>query len=81
MSFFEKIIGNYGDVGLSNKRRRETWIANEVAQIPPGESILDAGAGERPYKKACRHLKYFSQEFYEDFHNEFGNLHVDSQHF
>ena len=63
MSFFEKIIGNYGDVGLSNKRRRETWIANEVAQIPPGESILDAGAGERPYKKACRHLKYFSQDF------------------
>jgi len=39
------------------------WACRQLAAIPAGQSILDAGAGECRYKPACAHLKYISQDF------------------
>jgi SAM-dependent methyltransferase len=49
-------------VGLSNEATREAWIKKVLAQLPSGASLLDAGAGECPYKKYCGHLRYVSQD-------------------
>ena len=49
--------------GLSNLSNRIEWIEQKLLNIPKGLSILDAGAGELPYKKYCNHLNYTSQDF------------------
>jgi ubiquinone/menaquinone biosynthesis C-methylase UbiE len=49
--------------GLSNLSNRIEWIEQKLLNIPNGLSILDAGAGELPYKKYCNHLNYTSQDF------------------
>lgn len=51
---------NYGNI---NEKRREDWIASQLAAFPAGLKILDAGAGELKYKKFCAHLQYTSQDF------------------
>ncbi len=48
---------------LSNGKNRDEWIRNKLLAIPDGMSILDAGAGECPYKIYCSHLNYTSQDF------------------
>jgi ubiquinone/menaquinone biosynthesis C-methylase UbiE len=48
---------------LSVEKNRGKWVQFQLEKIPIGESILDAGAGEMPYKKFCTHLKYTSQDF------------------
>ena len=50
-------------VGTKNQQTREAWLEATLEKIPPGSRILDAGAGERKYKKFCSHLKYISQDF------------------
>lgn len=50
-------------VGTTNEAVRVKWIADTLAKIPAGLSILDAGAGESQFKKYCAHLKYTSQDF------------------
>lgn len=50
-------------VGTTNEAVREKWIADTLAKIPQGLSLLDAGAGECQFKKYCNHLKYTSQDF------------------
>ena len=52
-------------IGTSNASIRTTWIENTLKKIPPGNRILDAGAGEQQYKKFCSHLRYISQDFAE----------------
>ena len=47
----------------TNEIFREAWIRKKLSQIPEGESILDAGAGELKWKPACSHLVYTSQDF------------------
>lgn len=47
----------------SNDRNREEWILNTLKDIPEGQSLLDAGAGEQRYRKYCSHLEYVSQDF------------------
>ncbi len=49
--------------GLSNEINRSEWVRETLEKIPPGGRILDAGAGERQYRKFCSHLKYVSQDF------------------
>lgn len=39
------------------------WTLKQLKMIPPGESLLDAGAGECRFKKSATHLKYTSQDF------------------
>jgi ubiquinone/menaquinone biosynthesis C-methylase UbiE len=50
-------------VGTMNASKRDEWIRKALRQLPAGISLLDAGAGEQPYKKECQHLEYVSQDF------------------
>jgi SAM-dependent methyltransferase len=50
-------------VGLHNEAVRHSWVAHALGSIPAGARILDAGAGEQPFKKYCSHLHYVSQDF------------------
>jgi ubiquinone/menaquinone biosynthesis C-methylase UbiE len=62
------------EIGTTNLAVREQWLKNTLAGIPAGYRILDAGAGELPFKKYCSHLKYVSQDFgkYDGKRNEQG---------
>jgi SAM-dependent methyltransferase len=61
-------------VGLSNALARKIWVEGALAKIPAGARLLDAGAGESPYRVACRHLEYVSQDLakYDGFGNAVG---------
>lgn len=50
-------------VGTTNESTRVKWIEDTLKKIPEGLTILDAGAGESPFKKFCGHLKYIAQDF------------------
>lgn len=47
----------------NNCWRREEWLKAELALIPGGKTILDAGCGTQEYKKYCSHLNYKGQDF------------------
>lgn len=49
--------------GTQNLTVRETWLENTLSSLPPGNRILDAGAGELKYRRFCEHLEYVSQDF------------------
>lgn len=57
-----KLIVDNG-IGADNKKLRDNWVEAILKKIPKGGSILDAGAGEMPYKIFCNHLNYTSQDF------------------
>lgn len=48
---------------LDNQVAREKWVAHNLALLPAGAQILDAGCGSQQYRKYCRHLDYVSQDF------------------
>jgi ubiquinone/menaquinone biosynthesis C-methylase UbiE len=50
-------------VGKTNETERAAWIEKTLQKIPAGSTILDAGAGESPFKKYCSHLHYVAQDF------------------
>jgi ubiquinone/menaquinone biosynthesis C-methylase UbiE len=50
-------------IGNRNQANSEIWLQNAIKNIPKGNKILDAGAGELQYKKFCEHLNYTSQDF------------------
>ena len=50
-------------IGTTNESTRFEWVRQKLTQVPAGWRILDAGAGEQPYRKYCDHLKYVSQDF------------------
>jgi ubiquinone/menaquinone biosynthesis C-methylase UbiE len=52
-----------GPVGTNHVLARVEWIAQTLRNIPAGQRILDAGAGELQFKKYCSHLNYVSQDF------------------
>ena len=52
-----------GTAGTTNKSARVSWIEAALAAVPPGLRLLDAGAGEQPYRHFCAHLEYVSQDF------------------
>lgn len=52
-----------GSAGRFNELHRNAWIEGQLKKVPAGLRILDAGAGERPYKRSCAHLQYTSQDF------------------
>lgn len=49
-------------IGQTNLRNRNAWIQMQLASIPEGKRILDAGAGELQWKPYCSHLNYVSQD-------------------
>lgn len=53
----------YGDA--SNERNKNEWISSCLGSIEKGKKIIDVGAGELRWKKACSHLQYVSQDFCE----------------
>lgn len=48
---------------VKNAEYRHEWIKKELAKLPKGSCILDAGAGNMRYKKYCGHLQYKAQDF------------------
>ena len=52
-------------VGRDNDAQREAWVQRQLAQLPAGWRLLDAGAGEQRYRQHCGHLSYVSQDFAE----------------
>lgn len=50
-------------VGTTNEEKRVQWIESSLRNIPPGLTLLDAGAGESQFKKFCSHLNYIAQDF------------------
>jgi len=52
-------------VGTTNDQVRAGWVEKQLAALPEGWRILDAGAGEQRFRPACSHLEYVSQDFGE----------------
>ena len=50
-------------IGFENVTRRDAWVVSTLGRVPPGLRIMDLGAGEQPYRRWCRHLRYVSQDF------------------
>lgn len=50
-------------VGMHNETTRVQWLESTLRKLPKGSRLLDAGAGEQPFKKFCTHLDYVSQDF------------------
>jgi ubiquinone/menaquinone biosynthesis C-methylase UbiE len=46
-----------------NRLRRDAFIACSLKKLPSKAKLLDAGAGEIPYKKYTAHLKHVTQDF------------------
>jgi SAM-dependent methyltransferase len=66
-------------VGTKNESTRIAWLEKTLAKIPAGSRILDAGAGERPFRRMCDHLTYVSQDFDQyDGHGDEGGLQMGS---
>ena len=54
----EEVFGEF-------RHHYESWVIEKLKQIPQGQILLDAGAGEMKYAKYCKHLKYIAQDFGE----------------
>jgi len=63
------------DIGNVN---RQMWLRAKLSAIPPGQRILDAGAGEMLFKPFCSHLHYVSQDFCQYQKGNGEGLHADS---
>ncbi|OAI50972.1 hypothetical protein AYO44_05275 [Planctomycetaceae bacterium SCGC AG-212-F19] len=50
-------------VGTTNEQARTLWVEACLRSLPAGARILDAGAGEQPFRKCCAHLNYVAQDF------------------
>lgn len=51
-------------LGLSlNERNRDEWVHRQLAAIPAGALLLDAGCGTQRYRPFCAHLEYRAQDF------------------
>lgn len=48
---------------LNNESNRHRAVRAWLASLPPGLSLLDAGAGVQRYRDAAAHLDYTSQDF------------------
>lgn len=42
---------------------RDRWVENRLIEIPAGEKVLDAGAGQCRYKPFLEHTNYYAQDF------------------
>ncbi len=49
--------------GSRNEENRDRWVEAQLRSLPRGWRLLDACAGEQPYRSFCQHLTYVSQDF------------------
>jgi SAM-dependent methyltransferase len=49
--------------GRDNESNRLAWLARQIAALPAGARVLDAGAGECRNRTYCTSLQYVSQDF------------------
>lgn len=63
--------------GRTNEAVRDAWVRGQLARLPSGGRILDAGCGKQPYRAACGHLRYVAQDFggYDPAERNEGGLH------
>lgn len=50
---------------FNNQVERDDFVNAQLASLPAGAKLLDAGAGSQRYRSACGHLQYFAQDFGE----------------
>ncbi len=50
-------------LGADNEPNRHAWVIAQLAALPDGGRVLDAGAGKQRYRTHCRHLDYVAQDF------------------
>jgi SAM-dependent methyltransferase len=48
---------------LNNQFERDEFVIKELARLPAGSILLDAGCGSQRYKRYCDHLEYRAQDF------------------
>lgn len=48
---------------FNNQLERDDFVQAQLATLPAGAKLLDAGAGSQRYRPACGHLQYFAQDF------------------
>ena len=48
---------------LSNEIGRSLWVRRQLALIPEGAVLLDAGCGSQQYRRFCDHVEYRAQDF------------------
>ncbi len=63
-SRYKKWFGDVlrSDVGTKYETNLAAWVTEKLGQLPAGGRILDVGAGSQPYREACGHLRYVSQD-------------------
>ncbi len=50
---------------IPNEFNRHKWVINKLSKIKENTTLLDAGCGTQRYKKYCKHLEYYGQDFGE----------------
>jgi FkbM family methyltransferase len=58
-----------------NQENRDQWVAAKAAAVPPGQRVLDVGAGTCPYRKLFEHCEYRSHDFKKYGGIKLGNTH------
>jgi SAM-dependent methyltransferase len=48
---------------FDNQFARDEFVKRQIAMLPKGAKILDAGAGSQRYRGICSDLHYFAQDF------------------
>jgi SAM-dependent methyltransferase len=62
LNALNKILGRLS-ADYYHAKSKDKLIADFLKSLPAGESILDVGAGQMPYRPLCSHLDYISQDF------------------
>ena len=53
----------YGAKGNSSRTYQHRFLKEAARAVQPGERVLDAGAGQAPYRKLFRHAQYETADF------------------
>lgn len=70
------MIKNYFNKLYSNSSRfyLEEWVKKAATSLPPGSLVLDAGAGDCPYKPLFHEMKYESADFCQIENAQYGEI-------
>ena len=61
-------VQRFVDEAPAARRPVATAVAQFAAELPEGTSVLDAGAGEAPYRMLFDHCEYLTQDWSETVH-------------